>query len=206
MEILLTDPNIVYVLLALGALLAYLAALSPGTGLLEVGALFMLLLAGYGVYTSERPVNLWALIVLLLGVAPFLVAVRKSKNYFYLLIAVGAFTLGSVYLFQGEVWWRPAVSPLVAAPVSLVVAVLVWWMTRRALEADQVRPAHDLTTLVGQIGEAKTVIHSEGAVQVGGELWSARSAEAIPPGAAVRVLRRDGLVLEVEKVDDLPVV
>jgi len=54
--------------------------------------------------------------------------------------------------------------------------------------------------MVGQVGEAKTRIHSEGSVQVSGELWSARSEKPIPTGSAVRVLAREGFILLVEKV------
>jgi membrane-bound ClpP family serine protease len=60
-------------------------------------------------------------------------------------------------------------------------------------------PSHDLSALVGQIGEAKTHIHAEGSVQVDGELWSARSEKSIPNGSAVKVVAREGFVLVVEK-------
>ncbi len=201
MQALLTDPNIVYVLLVAGALLAFFAALTPGTGMLEISGLFALLLAGYGIYVNDRPVNLWAVIILLVGVIPFMLALRRWKNYTFLVVAIAAFVLGSIYLFQGDAWWQPGVSPLLAIPVSVIVAGLVWWMTRRAMEAEKQRPAHDLGTLIGQIGEAKTAINAEGSVQVGGELWSAFSAEPIPAGANVRVLGRDGLMLKVQAVD-----
>jgi membrane-bound ClpP family serine protease len=42
-------------------------------------------------------------------------------------------------------------------------------------------------------------VHEDGSVQVAGELWSARSEDPIPAGAQVRVLRREGFVLVVEK-------
>jgi membrane-bound ClpP family serine protease len=60
-------------------------------------------------------------------------------------------------------------------------------------------PSHSLEGLVGQIGEAKTRVYEEGSVQVNGELWSARSEESIPAGSAIRVIRREGFVLFVEK-------
>jgi len=53
--------------------------------------------------------------------------------------------------------------------------------------------------LVGQVGEARTKIHDQGSVQVGGELWSARSEKEIPEGSSIRVIRRDGFVVVVEK-------
>jgi membrane-bound ClpP family serine protease len=67
------------------------------------------------------------------------------------------------------------------------------------MQAAFTRPSHDLNALVGQVGEAKTKIGDEGSVQVAGELWTARSEKPIKPGTAVRVVRRDGFVLIVEK-------
>jgi membrane-bound ClpP family serine protease len=53
--------------------------------------------------------------------------------------------------------------------------------------------------LIGKIGEARTKVEEEGSVQVDGELWSARSEKTIPAGSSIRVLRREGFVLIVEK-------
>ena len=52
------------------------------------------------------------------------------------------------------------------------------------------------------MGEAKTSIADEGSVQVAGELWSAKSEQAIPEGTHVRVTGREGFSLVVEKIDD----
>jgi membrane-bound serine protease (ClpP class) len=67
------------------------------------------------------------------------------------------------------------------------------------VEAASMRPQHDLAALVGQTGEARTKIGEEGSVLVAGELWSAKSEKPIAAGSTIRVLRRDGFVLIVEK-------
>lgn len=195
MEILL-NPNLFYLLLVAGVLVAIMALFSPGTGLLELSGFFLLLLAGWGVY--KLPINLWALGVLILGVIPFILAVRRSRQFIFLGIALIAFVIGSTYLFQGETWWQPGVHPLLAIIVSLLSAGYLWLATVKVLEADRRRPAHDLASLIGELGEAKTDIYNEGSVQVDGELWSARSAAPVAEGSMVRVTGRDGLMLEVE--------
>jgi membrane-bound ClpP family serine protease len=63
------------------------------------------------------------------------------------------------------------------------------------------RPKHDLKSLLGQIGETKTIVQNEGSVQMDGELWSARSEKRIPTGKQVRVVGRDGFTLIVESDD-----
>lgn len=194
METLMT--NIYYLLLVAGVLLAIMSIFTPGTGFFELGAVFALLLAGFGILSE--PINIWALIVLLLGIFPFLLAVLKSKRIFWLIIANVAFVIGSAYMFRGQTWWQPAVNPVLAIVVSILSSGYLWFATRKVLEASSVRPAHSLDALVGAVGEARTDIHNEGSVQVNGELWSARSESLISAGTAVRVLRREGFTLEVE--------
>jgi len=81
----------------------------------------------------------------------------------------------------------------------LCVAGFLWIAVRKSIEAATVRPSHDLGALVGQVGEARTKVHDDGSVQVDGELWSARSEQEIPVGSPVRVVRREGFILFVEK-------
>lgn len=201
MEILL-NPNLFYLLLVAGVLLAIMALFSPGTGLLELGAFFLLLMAGWGIY--KLPINLWALGLVIFGVFPFILAVRRSRQMVFLVIALIAFVIGSTYLFRGETRWQPGVHPLLAIVVSLLSAGYLWIATVKVIEADRQRPAHDLSGLIGATGEAKTAVYIEGSVQVARELWSARSALPIPEGSLVRVTGRDGLILEVEPIEQHP--
>jgi membrane-bound serine protease (ClpP class) len=197
MELLL-DPNLAYVLLVLGSVLLLLALVTPGTGILEVGALFLLALAGYAVYNLGF--NLWALIVLVLSVIPFVYAMRKPKREAFLALSLLGVIVGSVYLFPTHGFW-PAVNPILAIVVSVLAASFLWLVVRKAIQAHHARPIHDLSMLIGQTGEAKTRVQEEGSVQVAGELWSARSDKPVPAGSRVRVVSREGFVLVVERDD-----
>ena len=193
----LMDPNIAYLILTAGFLLTILALLTPGTGLLEAGAVILLVLAGYTIY--NLPLNLWALGLLLVGVVPFILAVRRSGRLAYLAVSLVALVIGSTFLFRGE-GWQPAVNPLLALITSSLVVGFLWIATQKTLEADRMRPAHSLEPLIGTLGEAKTDIFEEGSVQLSSELWSAHSSQPIPAGAQVRIVGRNGFVLEVEPV------
>ncbi len=197
MEILI-DPNVAYLLLVVGVVLAIMAVFAPGTGVLEVGALFVLFLAGWEI--SQLPINLWALILLIIGVIPFILAVRKSRNLIFLVIALIAFVIGSAYLFQGASWWQPGVNPILAIIASLLASGYLWIAATKVLETEKIKPRHDLAKIIGDEGEAKTDIFNEGSVQIGSELWSARSVNPIPEGSKVRVVKREGFILEVESV------
>ena len=197
--ILLLNPNVVYLLLVAGLSLMVLALASPGTGLLEFAALVILLIAGYG--AANLPVNPLGLVLLLAGTALFLVSVFKPGKLIYLVMAIAFLVVGSVFLFEGEEWWQPAVDPILALVVSTLMAGFFWFAARKAIEARLLRPAHDLGALVGMQGLAKSEVYKEGSVQVNNELWSARSQQPIHPGAPVRVVRRDGFFLEVEPAE-----
>ncbi|OQX64372.1 MAG: hypothetical protein B6I38_01855 [Anaerolineaceae bacterium 4572_5.1] len=199
MDILL-NPNTAYLLLVSGVLLTLFAIVTPGTGFLEVGAFFSLALAGYAVY--HLPVHVWALILLILSLVPFILAIRKERRALYLGLSIVGVVIGSAYMFKGE-GNAPAVHPVLVSVVSLLMGGFLWLVVNKVLEALDIRPTHDLGVLEGQTGEAKTEIHDEGSVQVSGELWTARSENPIPAGTRIRVTKRDGFILQVEPVDHL---
>ena len=192
----LLDPNIAYLILLAGILLGFLAIVTPGTGLLEAGAFICVVLAGYAVYNLS--INWWALLLLAISVVPFIYAARQPKREMYLGLSILLLVLGSVFLFAVD-GWRPAVNPLVAFLSSGLVSAFLWIAVRKSVQAASVRPTHDLEVLVGLSGEARTKVHDDGSVYVNGELWSAKSGSEIPAGSHIRVVRREGFVLVVEK-------
>jgi membrane-bound serine protease (ClpP class) len=194
------DPNVAYLLLVVGIVLAIMALFAPGTGVLEVGALFVLFLAGWVISQLPLPINLWALVILVIGVIPFILAVRKSRNLIFLVIALIAFVLGSAYLYQGASWWQPGVNPFLAIIASLIASGYIWIAATKVLDTEKIKPRHDLAKIIGDEGEARTDIFDEGSVQIGSELWSARSEVPITEGSKVRVIKREGFILEVEAV------
>jgi len=194
MDILL-NPNVAYLILLGGVFLAMLALATPGTGFFEVGAFFCMLLAGYAVYNLSF--NVWALGILVLSIFPFMYAIQKPRREAFLGLSIVLLVAGSVFLFA-QTEDQPSVNPFLAVVASGLVAGFLWIAVRKSMEAASARPSHDLEGLVGQVGEARTDILDEGSVQVGGELWSARSENPIPAGSPVRVVRRVGFTIVVE--------
>lgn len=192
----LLDPNIAYLFLLSGVLLGMMATVTPGTGIFEVGSFFCLALAGYAVYNGS--IHWWALVILILSIVPFVYAIRKPKREWALALSILGLVVGSVFLFSTD-GLQPAVNPLLALVSSILFAGFLWIVTQKTLQASHAIPSHDLSVLVGQIGEAKTRVYKDGTVQVDGELWSARSEKSIPNGSPVKVVDREGFVLVVEK-------
>ncbi len=194
----LLEPNVAYLVLLSGVMLSMLAIASPGTGMLEVGAFFTLALAGYAVYNLAF--NWWALILLVLSIIPFVYAIQKPKREIYLIAAILLLLAGSVFLFATRDG-LPAVNPVLAGTASILVTGFLWIAIRKSIQAAHTRPVHDLEALVGKLGESRTRIHDEGSAQIAGELWSVRSDDPIPANSPVKVIRREGFVLVVEKAD-----
>lgn len=194
----LLNPNIAYLILLGGVLMVMMALASPGTGLFEIGAFFFIALSGYMIYRMSF--NWWALVILSISVVPFVYAIQKPKREIYLALSILLLVVGSVFMFP-RTEAQGAVNPVVALLGSALVTGFLWIAVRKAVEAATVRPTHDLQSLLNQTGEARTKVHTEGSVQVAGELWSARSEKPIAAGSSIRVLRRDGFVLIVEKAE-----
>lgn len=193
----LIDANWAYIFLVSGVVMAFFSASTPGTGVGEIVALFCFVLAGYAAYTLS--VHWWALFVLILGVLPFIMAVRKpSQSVLYLTLCIVLEVIGSVFLFPAEEGLI-SVNPVLALFVSGLMAVLLWYIMRKFIEVITTRPAHDLSALLGVVGTATSAVHKEGSVHVNGEDWSAKSDVKIPSGSRVRVVSREGFILVVEK-------
>lgn len=195
------NPDIAYLLLVVGFLVATLALVTPGTGILEGVAFSILAFAGW--ITAQLNFNWIALVILGLGVFPFLLALRKTQKVLFLIISLAALTIGSTFLFV-EDGWRPVVHPILAILINVLAVGFFWIVVRKGLEAIQSKPAHELGTLAGEIGETRTEVFREGSVYARGEMWSAYSDTAIPAFTRVEVVERDGLSLKVKETSDRP--
>jgi membrane-bound serine protease (ClpP class) len=192
----LINPDIAYILLMIGSILLMMAIVTPGTHLMEGGALISLIAAGYEVYNLGF--NGWALIILVLALVPFVYSTRKTGREWALAVSILALIIGSLYMFPGQ-GFLPAVNPVLAVVISILSAGFLWFIVRKGIQAARARPLQDLQNLIGRTGQAKTEVHDAGSVQVASELWSARSDQSIPAGSRVRVVNREGFTLIVER-------
>jgi membrane-bound serine protease (ClpP class) len=194
-------PSLVYLLLIAGVWLAAMAIVSPGTGLLEIGAVAILVMAGIG--TLQLPVDLWALAVIGVGAALFVGALRWKRTALWLVLSALLMSTGSAFLL-GLQAGKPAVHPLLAAAVSALTVGFFWISIRRGILAQRARPMHNPDDLLGQVGDVRSALEPVGSVYVGGELWSARSETPLAVGTTVRVRGQEGLVLLVDPVPGGP--
>lgn len=190
--------NLLYLMLVAGIWLAALALVTPGTGVIEL--LAVVALAGGGAGLLLLPANGWAFVVLVGGALMYGVALAGRRPTVWLLGSALALSAGSVFLFRVEPGGGPAVHPLLAGLATVGTLGFFWLVIRKAAEAQGIGLVFNPNAVLGQVGEARTALDPTGAVYVGGELWSARSAAPVAPGDRVRVTKVDGLILEVVPV------
>jgi membrane-bound serine protease (ClpP class) len=197
----LANPDVAYLLLAGGLVFSVLALVAPGSGILEIFALFLILSSGYMIASVPITIIWWAIPVILAGLLLFFLAVQKPNRLIHLAVSTLALVFGSAYLFQGRNAYTPGVNPILAGVVSILSAGFFWMAGRKVLESRSLQPRDELESLIGKFGQAKTEISQEGSVLVDSELWSAHSKLVIPGGARVRVIGREGFTLEVEAIE-----
>jgi membrane-bound serine protease (ClpP class) len=196
----LANPNIAYLLMALGALGLYVEITHPG-GILPgvVGVIFLLL----GLYSvSVLPVSWAGVALIFVALMLFILEVKVTS---YGLLTVGgviSFVLGSLMLFDGPIP-DMRVSLGVVLPTAVVVAFVTGFLLTRVLRAHRERPMTGREGLIGDKGRAISEIAPEGKVAVHGEYWGGRSTGgAIPAGSTVRVVAVDGRRIDVVAVGD----
>ena len=194
----LSDPNIVYLLLMGGIIGLYFEFAHPGVYLPGVAGAICLLLA----LTSFEvlPINLSGFLLILLGVA-MLIAEAFVTSYGVLgLGGVIAFVIGSL-LFIDTSRTNLAVSRNIiygAAAGSALIILGVGYVVAR----DRRRRAKTgAEGLVGEVGEVREPISpgAPGKMFVHGEIWRAVCNESLPAGARARVLAVNGLEVVVQR-------
>jgi membrane-bound serine protease (ClpP class) len=197
---LLTNPNIVFILLAVGVQAILIELSQPGGWVAGFLGAVCLALAFYGM--GLLSVNWLGLVFV--GLAFILFFMEFQTPSHGALPAVGAvsFITGALILFNSPMtpeFQRVSV-PLVigtgaglAAVFSVVVGI--------ALRARRLPVAVGVAVLVGRTGEVRQPLTPQGTVQAAGELWSAASEDGslVGAGERVTVVRVEGVRLIVRK-------
>lgn len=193
----ITHPTIAYLLLVAGLAGLLLEALHPGVMLPGIlGGISLLV----GLYALQLlPVNYAGLTLLVLGVG-LLVAEAAHPNIGALGVGgVVSFVAGSIMLMDTNVPGYAVNLGVIAGIAFCVVALLamVLWLALRAHRARQITGDAHLVSDTGELLEP-TDASGESWMLLRGERWQIRCKTALPAGAPVKVIRRDGLLLWVE--------
>jgi membrane protein implicated in regulation of membrane protease activity len=86
--------------------------------------------------------------------------------------------------------------------IPVLLAIFVWDIYVYRMNVRVLGMPLQITAIEGLEGKALTDIDKRGKVKVRGEIWNAESAQLIKKGRKVRIMSRDGILLEVEPVED----
>jgi membrane-bound serine protease (ClpP class) len=193
----LMDPNISFILLAIGALALYAefnhpGAVIPGT----VGIVFILIAA----FALNLLPTRFAALVLILGAFALFAAEAKFASHGVLTIGgITLLTLGGLLLVDSPIP-EMRVHLLTALAVSIPLGLITAFLMSLALKARRNKMASGAQGLLGETGVAQTALCPRGKIFVHGELWDAISSSEVGVGQSVVVRQLDGLLLHVEPV------
>jgi membrane-bound serine protease (ClpP class) len=199
--LMLTNPNIAFLLLAIGVQAILIELSSPGGWFAGFLGAVLLTLAIYGL--GVLPINWFGLIFM--AIAFILFILEFNTPTYGALTAAGAasFIVGALVLFNspGTPEFQRVSVPLVVS-TGVVLGLASFAIIMLAIRAFRSPVRIGQESMFGQTGTAVAFQRGAGQVQVGSELWSAeKSADSKPirKGDSVEVVEVRGLRLIVRK-------
>jgi len=197
----LMDPNVAFLLLAIGAFALYVefnhpGAVVPGT----VGVVFILVAA---FALNLLPTRFAALVLILASFALFAAEAKFATHGVLTIGGITLLTLGGLLLVDSPIP-EMRVHLLTALAVSIPLGLITAFLMTIALKARRNKVVTGAQGLVGEPGVAQTALTPQGKVFVHGELWDATASSPLPIGQLVVVRRIDGLILQVEPLGATP--
>jgi membrane-bound serine protease (ClpP class) len=190
----ITNPSIALLLMTIGIYGLVFEFMSPGFGVPGVVGAISLLLALYAL--QMLPVNYAGLALIILGMA-FMVAEAFLPSFGVIgLGGIAAFIAGALILIDTEV-------PGFGVPTALIVgiavcsALILAGLAGIALKTRRRAVVSGPNALIGSIAEMVDDAGDTGWARMHGEIWQVRSHSPLRRAQAVRVVGRNGLVLEV---------
>jgi membrane-bound serine protease (ClpP class) len=199
--LMLTDPNISFLLLAVGVQGILIEISSPGGWFAGFVGATCLTLAVYGM--GVLTVNWFGIIFLIIAFVLFILDIKAPTHGALTTAGVASFIVGALVLFNspGTPQFQRVSVPLVIG-MGIFLGLLFFGILLIALRA-QHRPIQTGSeSLLGKTGSARTTVDAAGQVQVESELWSAEKSaesESIGKGDLVEVVEVRGLRLIVKK-------
>jgi membrane-bound serine protease (ClpP class) len=193
----IVQPDMFFLLMLIGALGLYTEFTHPGVVAPGVVGGICMLLALYAM--QLLPINFAGVLFIILALVLFILEAKLTSHGVLLLGGIVSMLLGATFLIRSPLT-PGGVSVGVALAATLPFAVLTVFLMRLVLRSRKWKTATGKEELVGEEGVVTIALPSsgEGMIRVHGELWRAGAGENIPAGGKVRVLRVDGLKLEVE--------
>jgi len=193
----LTNPNIVFLLLSVGVQAILIEISSPGGWIAGFIGVVCLALGTYGL--GVLPVNWFGLIFVLTSFVLFILEIKAPTHGALTAAGLASFVIGFLVLFNSPTtpsFWRVSVPLVVGTGIAIAIGFLT--LLTFVIRA-QIKPVEvGAMSLVGRTAEVRSDLSPGGTVQVGGELWSAileNDEDEIVCGEMVDIVGVDGIRL-----------
>jgi len=197
----LTNPNIVFLLITVGVQAILIEISSPGGWVAGFIGVVCLALASYGL--GVLPVNWFGAIFLVTAFVLFILDIKAPTHGALTVAGIGSLIVGALVLFNS-----PSVPSFQRVSVPLVVfssmfsGAVFFTILLFALRAQNTPVRMGQESMTGKIGTVSSELNPSGIIRVGGEQWTAEAeGESLPItiGERVKVVRVDGLRLWVQR-------
>jgi membrane-bound serine protease (ClpP class) len=199
----LTDPNLVFILLSVGVQAVLIELSNPGGWVPGFIGAVCLLLAVYGL--GILPVNWFGLIFIVMAFVLFLLEIKTPTHGALTVAGAVSFIMGALVLFN-----TPTIPAFQRVSVPLVIGMGVllagsfFAIVTFALRAQRLPVRTGREALLGRTGFTHSDLNPKGKVQIGGELWNAElehGTGSLPDQTPVEVIAVEGLRLIVRPIN-----
>jgi len=191
----ITNPNVAFILMLLGIYGLLFEFMNPGVVAPGLFGAVSLLVALYAL--NLLPVNYAGAALVFLGIGLMVAEAHIGSLGVIGVAGVIAFVIGAILMFPAG---APGLSLSMLLLAGAAAASVAFFMLVLAMLLRSRRRAVvvGVEALLGAEGQAVSWQGNEGRVLVRSEIWRARSPGPLQPGARVKVIARDGLVVVVE--------
>jgi membrane-bound serine protease (ClpP class) len=193
------DPNIAFLLGAIGLACIYLEFTHPGMVAPGVVGAIALVLALYAF--NFLPINYAGVLLIITALALFALEAKLTSHGVLAAGGIVAMVLGAMILIKSP-WPEARIHFSTALTVALPLAGITIFLLTLALAAKRQKVVTGRAGMIGLMGVAQTDLDPTGEIRVHGELWKARTSGRIPQGSRVRVREIEGLTLVVESAPE----
>jgi membrane-bound serine protease (ClpP class) len=190
----LMDPDVAFVLLAIGLLALYVEFNHPGAVVPGTVGIVFILVAAFAL--NLLPVRFAALVLIAGSFALFALEAKFATHGVLTTGGIVLLTLGGLLLVDSPIP-EMRVHLLTALAVSIPLGVITAFLMGIALRARRNKVVTGVQGLVGEIGVAHTSLAPAGKVFVHGEIWDAVSPSPVAAGSKVVIRDVQNLRLEV---------
>ena len=196
----IVEPNIAFLLAALGVIGLYIEFTHPGLILPGVAGSISLVLSLFAF--NLLPINGAGVLLLVLALG---LMVLEAQIASYGILAIGgviSMIIGALILIDSP-WPGAQIHLSTALSVALPMGIITAILLRVVFVAHRRKSVTGNSGMINTLGITQTKLNPQGTVLIRGEIWKAQSQAKISRGTSVRVVSLSGLALVVEPVENL---